>query len=56
MRFATPLQRPACRPHCDIKTLSELLGHADAAVTLKKYVHSDMIRKRREINRIFENF
>ena len=42
--------------HCDIKTLSELLGHADAAVTLKKYVHSDMTRKRREINRIFENF
>ena len=42
--------------HCDIKTLSELLGHSDAAVTLKKYVHSDMTRKRREINRVFENF
>ena len=42
--------------HCDIKTLSELLGHADAAVTLKKYVHSDMTRKRKEINRVFENF
>ena len=42
--------------HCDIKTLSELLGHSDAAVTLKKYVHSDMKRKRREINRVFENF
>ena len=42
--------------HCDIKTLSELLGHADAAVTLKKYVHSDITRKRKEINRVFENF
>ena len=41
--------------HCDIKTLSELLGHANAAVTLKKYVHSDMGRKRREMNRIFAN-
>lgn len=41
--------------HCDIKTLSELLGHANAAVTLKKYVHSDIGRKRREINRIFSS-
>ena len=42
--------------HCDIKTLSELLGHANADITLKRYVHSDMGRKRREMNRIFENF
>ena len=42
--------------HCDIKTLSELLGHANAEITLKRYVHSDMGRKRREMNRIFENF
>ena len=40
--------------HCDIKTLSELLGHANAAITLKQYVHSDMGRKRKEINRIFQ--
>ena len=40
--------------HCDIKTLSELLGHANAAITLKRYVHSDMDRKRKEINRIFQ--
>lgn len=39
--------------HCDIKTLSELLGHANAAITLKRYVHSDMERKRKEMNRIF---
>lgn len=38
---------------CDIKTLSELLGHANAAITLQQYVHSDMERKREEIDRIF---
>ena len=37
----------------DIKTLSEILGHADANVTLKRYVHSDMKRKRTEMQRIF---
>ena len=39
---------------CDIKTLSELLGHANAAITLKRYVHSDIRQKRKEINRIFQ--
>lgn len=38
---------------CDIKTLSEILGHTDANITLKRYVHSDMKRKRNEMNRIF---
>lgn len=38
---------------CDVKTLSELLGHANANITLQRYVHSDLIRKRREMNRIF---
>lgn len=38
---------------CDIKTLSEILGHADANVTLKRYVHSDMKHKRSEMERIF---
>ena len=38
---------------CDIKTLSELLGHASATVTLQRYVHSDLNRKREEIERIF---
>ena len=40
---------------CDIKTLSELLGHANANITLQRYVHSDLTRKRREINRIFSH-
>lgn len=38
---------------CDIKTLSEILGHTDANITLKRYVHSDMKRKRSEMERIF---
>ena len=36
-----------------MKTLSELLGHANANITLQRYVHSDLTRKRREMNRIF---
>ena len=38
---------------CDIKTLSALLGHANANITLQRYVHSDLTRMRREIQRIF---
>lgn len=38
---------------CDIKTLSEILGHADANITLKRYVHSDMKRKRVELERVY---
>lgn len=38
---------------CDIKTLSEILGHANANITLQRYVHSDIERKKKEINRIF---
>ena len=38
---------------CDIKTLSELLGHADANITLKRYVHSNMTRKRTELEQVY---
>lgn len=38
---------------CDIKTLSEILGHTDANITLKRYVHSNIERKRKELERIF---
>ena len=38
---------------CDIKTLSELLGHADPNITLRRYVHSNLNRKRRELERVF---
>ena len=37
---------------CDIKTLSELLGHSNATITLQRYVHSDLNRKRQELERI----
>ena len=40
---------------CDVKTLSELLGHANANITLQRYVHSDLTRKRQEMNRIFSH-
>lgn len=38
---------------CDVKTLSELLGHSDTSVTLKRYVHTDLSRMRLEMERIF---
>ena len=45
---------PTClQAGCDIKTLSELLGHADPNITLRRYVHSNMNRKRRELERVF---
>ncbi len=36
----------------DIKTLSEILGHADAAVTLKIYAHSLDEHKRNSMERL----
>lgn len=33
----------------DVKTLSELLGHTDASITLNTYVHSSMERKRDQL-------
>ncbi len=36
----------------DIKTLSELLGHSDAAVTLNKYVHSSYEQKQLSMNKL----
>lgn len=38
---------------CDIKTLSELLGHTNAAITLQRYVHADLSRMRQELQRIY---
>lgn len=39
----------------DIKTLSELLGHADIKITLERYVHPTMESKRRQMV-LFEAF
>ena len=36
----------------DIKTLSEILGHANTSITLDYYVHSSLDFKRRRINRL----
>lgn len=36
----------------DVKTLSELLGHANTATTLNTYVHSSMDRKRVQLERL----
>lgn len=38
---------------CDLKTLSELLGHANAATTLQHYAHTDMRQKQKVIERLF---
>lgn len=38
---------------CDLKTLSELLGHSSAAVTLQWYVHTSLNQKRLEMKRVF---
>lgn len=36
----------------DPKTLSELLGHADASITLNRYVHSSMQMKKKYVSRL----
>ena len=36
----------------DPQTLSELLGHADASITLNRYVHSSMQMKRKYVDRL----
>lgn len=36
----------------DVKTLSEILGHANVSVTLNTYVHSSMERKREQLEKL----
>lgn len=36
----------------DVKTLSELLGHKNAAITLNRYAHSMMDTKRKALRRM----
>lgn len=38
---------------CDIKTLSELMGHSSADITMKRYVHTNWNRMKMEMDRIF---
>lgn len=42
------------RAGMDIRTLSELLGHSDVALTLRLYVHSDMDTKRKSMEALNE--
>lgn len=37
---------------CDIKSLSEILGHADVNTTLNRYVHSSLELKQNNINKL----
>lgn len=37
----------------DVKSLSEILGHANAAITLNTYVHSSMELKRTQIEKLY---
>ena len=38
----------------DIKSLSEILGHADVKTTLNRYVHSSMEQKQQNMNKLTE--
>ena len=40
----------------DIKTLSEILGHAGVQITLNQYVHSTMEQKRYQLERLASHF
>lgn len=40
--------------HCDYKTVSVLLGHANISTTLNLYVHPNMEQKQKCINQMFE--
>ena len=38
----------------DVKTVSELLGHASVKTTLERYVHSNMDMKRKQLEKLYE--
>ena len=40
----------------DIKSLSEILGHANVNITLNRYVHPTMKLKRENMNKLSELF
>lgn len=42
------------RRGCDVKSLSEILGHSNIQITLNLYVHSTMQQKRLLMNQVFE--
>ena len=38
----------------DVKTLSEILGHANVSITMNRYVHPSMELKREHMQRLSE--
>ncbi|MFA7412100.1 MAG: site-specific integrase, partial [Tissierellaceae bacterium] len=40
----------------DVKTLSEILGHASVSFTLNRYVHSDIEHKRSQMEKLEKNY
>lgn len=38
----------------DVKSLSEILGHANTSTTMQIYVHPSMDVKRKQINKVFQ--
>lgn len=41
---------------CDVKTLSEILGHSSTGVTLSRYIHPSMQSKKNCISAIFDEY
>lgn len=39
----------------DVKTVSELLGHANVRITLERYVHSSMEMKRKQLEKLYDS-
>lgn len=40
----------------DLKTLSEILGHSDIQITLRKYIHSNIEVKKKEMKKVNSSF
>lgn len=44
------------RRGCDMKSLSEMLGHSSIQITMNLYVHTSIQQKRDAVNRVFADF
>ena len=56
-RFSMHVLRHTFATRCievgvDVKTLSEILGHANVSITLNTYVHSSMELKRQQLEKL----
>jgi site-specific recombinase XerD len=48
-------RRKVSAGHCDYKTVSVILGHANIGTTLDLYVHPNLEQKQKCINRMFKS-